>query len=278
MLRLRLSVATKIALYFAVVLITFASVGVTAILSLHRLGQDLGVISQTYLPLTKALAQLESLHKNKERDTDRVLHERDRSTERILVMNTRNYFGKMMQERVSGARATLLSVEGQTRTVDHAFLAEMDRRLRHLTDVYGQYSVAAGALYDALTATPEVRDAQDAEVLTRSNELRSLESQAGREVTFLSNELESHVAQRVEQVHRAEGRAVWVIIGLSLGAIALGLLATGLSQKLLLPIRTLTEEVRGISRGDFGRKVELRSGDEVGLLAEEFNAMAASLR
>lgn len=272
--RFRLSVATKIALCFAVVLVTFASVGVTSIFSLHRLGHDLGVVGGSYLPLTKALAQIESLHKNKERDTDRVLNERDRSTERILVSNTRNYFGKMMQDRVRAARAAVLQAKETARPRDQAFLSDMERRLAALSDHYGEYSAAAGDLFNALSdAAPD-----EALITRRSSELRRLEAQAGREVGFLSGELERQIASRVDQLHAAEVRSAWLIIGLSLFAIALGLLATALSQRLLLPIRTLTEEVRGISRGDFARRVELHSGDEVGALAQEFNAMAASLR
>jgi signal transduction histidine kinase len=49
------------------------------------------------------------------------------------------------------------------------------------------------------------------------------------------------------------------------------------AQRLLRPIRTLTEGVKAVAAGDLSRKVEVRSGDEVGLLAREFNAMAASL-
>ena len=273
MSRLRLSVATKIALSFAVVLVTFASVGVTSIVSLHWLGKDLGVVGESYLPLTKSLAQIESLHKNKERDTDRVLHEHDRSTERILVSNTRNYFGKMMQDRVRAARAVLLRAQGQARRQDAAFFGDMERRLSNLSDRYGEYSAAAGALYDALS----VDIPNETEVAKRSADLRRLEAAAGREVSFLSTELETQIAARVNQVHRAEVRAAWVIIALSLGAIGLGLLATGLSQRLLLPIQLLTEEVKGISRGDFARRVELTSNDEVGALAQAFNGMAASL-
>jgi signal transduction histidine kinase len=49
------------------------------------------------------------------------------------------------------------------------------------------------------------------------------------------------------------------------------------SQRLLAPIRTLTEGVKGVASGDLTRKVEVRGSDELAILAREFNAMAASL-
>ncbi|MGC3996369.1 MAG: ATP-binding protein [Anaeromyxobacter sp.] len=50
-----------------------------------------------------------------------------------------------------------------------------------------------------------------------------------------------------------------------------------ISHRLLAPIRSLTEGVKAVAAGDLSPKVEVRSQDELGLLAREFNAMAASL-
>ncbi len=274
MSRFRLSVATKIALCFLVVLLAFASVGVTSIVSLHRLGQDLGVVSEFYLPLTKALAVIESYQKNKERDTDRVMQERDRATQRIKVKNTGLYFGQVMQEPMRVVQAVLQKAQAGARPQDQPFFADMNRRLASLTHRYEEYGEAAGQLSQALSSP----GTDDAEIAKRWDAMRHLETQAGSEVTFLSTALEKQIASRVDQVHHADVRAATVIISLLVVAFALGLLATGLSQRLLVPIRTLTEEVKGISRGDFARRVELHSNDEVGTLAQEFNAMAASLR
>jgi signal transduction histidine kinase len=277
MSRLRLSVATKIFLCFAVVLVTFASVSITSIVSLHRLGSDLGVVGESYLPLTKAMAQLESFHKNKERDTDRILQEKDRAAERVLIGYTRLYFPKIMRERVSAARGVVQAARAGAHGADLAFLTDMDDKLASLYDRYGDYNAAAGELHDALGK----RDADDELVAQKGQALKKVEAQIGHDVQLLSAAVEYQVARRVEQVHRAEVLAAWAIIALTLAAIAFGLLVTGLAQRLLNPIRVLTEGVKGISRGEFGREIPLSalsSNDELGTLAREFNAMAASLR
>ncbi|MHB1843280.1 MAG: sensor histidine kinase [Deltaproteobacteria bacterium] len=283
---------------------TFGSVAITSIWSLHRLGGDLGIIGECYLPLTKAVGQLESFHKNKERDTDRILAEKDRATERVLMGYTRVFFPKMMKDRVQSARAVIGHAQKLAHGSDLEFLTEMDKRLAELYDRYGVYNDAASALYDALShdaagrkrpkgiveeiplpapstaVASAVKDQAEAvdPVEQRGRALKQIEGLIGREVQILSTRLESRVASRVNDVHRAEVRSAWAIISLSFAAIALGLLATGIAQRTLYPIRVLTEGVQGISRGDFARQVSLGSQDELGQLAQEFNAMAASLR
>lgn len=44
------------------------------------------------------------------------------------------------------------------------------------------------------------------------------------------------------------------------------------------PLSTLTEKARRIGEGDFEQQIEIQSGDEIGVLASEFNRMAARLR
>jgi signal transduction histidine kinase len=223
------------------------------------------------------MAQLESFHKNKERDTDRILQEKDRAAERVLIGYTRLYFPKIMRERVSAARAVVQGAMATARGTDLAFLTDMDDKLAALYERYGDYNSAAGELHEALGK----RDVDDDLITQKGQALKKVEAQIGREVQLLSGAVETQVARRVDQVHRSEVIAAWAIIALTLAAIALGLLVTGLAQRLLNPIRVLTEGVKGISRGEFGREVPLgalSSNDELGTLAREFNAMAASLR
>ncbi len=311
----RLSVATKIFLCFVAVLVTFGSVSITAIWSLHTLGADLGVVSECYLPLTSSVAQIQIFQENRERDNDRLLGVNDRATERVMMGYTRAFFPKMMRDRVAAARTVVERSRALARRGDLDFLNEMDRALQVLSDRYSKYNDAANALYDAISRDPAARRGPhggwDAPVLDgrlhkpgepktepvppalskedaalsaddlikkRAAAFKDLGVSITGEVQILSSRLESRVQRRVNDVHRAEVQLVWAIIGLTLAAILVGLLATGIAQRTLQPIRVLTEGVKGISRGDFALEVPPRSNDELGILVQEFNAMAASLR
>jgi signal transduction histidine kinase len=312
----RLSVATKIFLCFVAVLVTFGSVSITAIWSLHTLGEDLGVVSECYLPLTSSVAQIQIFQENRERDNDRLLGVNDRATERVMMGYTRAFFPKMMRDRVAAARAVVQRSRPLARHGDLEFLNEMDRELTSLSDRYGKYNDAASALYDAISRDPAARrgphggwdtpvldgrphkpgepkaepapppalskeDAAlspDELIKKKATALKDIGVSITGEVQILSSRLETRVARRVNDVHRAELQLVWAIIGLTFAAILVGLLATGIAQRTLQPIRVLTEGVKGISRGDFALEVPPRSNDELGILVREFNAMAASLR
>ena len=68
------------------------------------------------------------------------------------------------------------------------------------------------------------------------------------------------------------------IIALSVVAIAVGLLATGIAARALRPVRTLIDGVSRIGRGDYSAKLGIRGDDEIAVLAREFDAMARSLK
>ncbi len=61
-------------------------------------------------------------------------------------------------------------------------------------------------------------------------------------------------------------------------AVALaGVLTFFLSRRILAPVESLSKAARAMARGDFSRRVEARSRDEVGDLARTFNTMAQDL-
>ncbi len=67
---------------------------------------------------------------------------------------------------------------------------------------------------------------------------------------------------------------------LTAGALALVLavvLSLVTARSITSPIKTLTKAARAFAAGDLGRRVTLKTGDEIGLLAENFNHMAARL-
>jgi signal transduction histidine kinase len=94
----------------------------------------------------------------------------------------------------------------------------------------------------------------------------------------LRNEVAKDMHERIGQA-RSEFRQSMVITGVSTGvAILLVLTLVSLfSGWVFKPIRDLQAGVRRVTEGDFGRPIELKSGDELEDLAVAFNGMMARL-
>ena len=69
------------------------------------------------------------------------------------------------------------------------------------------------------------------------------------------------------------------LLGLSLAGIVLSVMVVSwLVRRVTRPLRELNESAEAVGRGDFSRKIERFSNDEVGDLAQEFNRMTANLQ
>src|SRR5437868_2837453 len=99
---MRLSIATKVFLGFVAVLACSAAVSAYGVARLQRIGQGLSLLSRPYVPLTRAVSNLEAFQKERERSTDRLLAEPDPKVRANLITLDRTYFA-----RVVGARSAL---------------------------------------------------------------------------------------------------------------------------------------------------------------------------
>ena len=69
-----------------------------------------------------------------------------------------------------------------------------------------------------------------------------------------------------------------IMEALVLGLVISILLSFLLSKTMVLPLQRLTDGIELAARGDFSRKLEVTSSDEIGQLTESFNAMARQLQ
>lgn len=270
---MNLSLATRIFLGYAVVLLTFGAVSIYSVVQMRAVGREIRLVSEGYLPLTKAAAQIETFHKNRQRDTERLLDERQPETQRALIKLARVYFPQLMRDRLASARAMASASLERAPDSEDPFLHGLDDRIRELVASYEEYERAAEQVFSIIEARGQVERGNAA-----VQALQTLEKRIDRDIKVVSLMLDQRIAERVRAAERRERQSAWAIIALSLTAIALGLIATVISGRTLAPIRRLTEGVTRIGKGDYSAEVPLATGHEIGVLAREFNAMARSLR
>ena len=81
-------------------------------------------------------------------------------------------------------------------------------------------------------------------------------------------------AEAYESIREMQRNAAW----LALAALLLSLFISSFAaRRITTPLQVLTESSRAIARGDFSRRVDLKSRTEIGELAETFNIMTGDL-
>jgi signal transduction histidine kinase len=87
------------------------------------------------------------------------------------------------------------------------------------------------------------------------------------------------VEQPVSEVYaRLNASILWTGALLLGGLLVAALAASALARSMVRPIRTLDEGARRIGAGELDQRIEVRTGDELEGLAEQFNDMSAQLR
>src|SRR5512142_815847 len=267
-------VATRIFLAFAVSLAAFAAVAVFSVLRLQELRRDLRLLSTGYLPLTRIAAELEV----KDWLASRAVEARnmDRAAREAYLPVARAHFPALVREKVEEGKRVLAAAAPYVRGDDGRFAA-LAARLDALGARWAVYDGEARGLFDAILAGEGSDPAQATAFEARVARVRQLEKGLSLDVKRLQADLESQVSDRIRATERTEANTVVLIVLYSLIALAVGAGAALISQRLLAPIQRLTEGVKAVAAGDLSRKVEVRRDDEIGLLAREFNTMAASL-
>jgi signal transduction histidine kinase len=263
---MRLSLATRIFLGYAAVLLTFGAVSLFSVTEMHRNQEDMRLVSEGYLHLSQTGAQIESFFKNHQRDLERISDEKNAEARKRALRLAQLYFPSQMAAMVTEGRTQARAVSELVPSQEKAFFSDVDGKFKDLDLKVGEYAKALS------TAEP------GADLDDQLDHLMLMQNQIAGAIRLLRAALEAGILQRVAATQERERRTGVAIIGLSLLAIVVGLLATAFAARSLRPIQTLTEGVSRIGRGDYTAHVGFKGDDEIAVLARAFDAMASSLK
>ncbi|TMB40237.1 MAG: HAMP domain-containing protein [Deltaproteobacteria bacterium] len=277
---MRFGIATKVFLGFSAILAMSALVSVFGIVQMHQIGQGLALVSTGYFPLSPLAGSLAAYEKERERSTERLLEERDVKVRRSLLRLDRTEFARIADDFLTRAKTHIASARESASPRDRQALEKIDTRLSLLAAriaEQNQDALGLQALSDQADAAGVSLDHLPAAVDLIAR-LRTAERRVDHEIKTLLNVIQEQMNIGVEEAERKERDTRIAVIGLSLLALAVGLLLTWLSNRALRPIAGLTEAAQRLGRGapDVVAVPE-GGGDELALLAHEFNAMAQRL-
>src|SRR5438105_2396187 len=270
---MRLSIATKVFLGFVAVLVCSAAVSAYGVARLHRIGEGLSLLSRPYMPLARAVSTLEAFHKERVRNTDYMLDASDPKARSNFIALDRTYLARAVGELLASAQQL---VAGAQRTAsDRDVLDRIAVRLDDVAASVADEQKAADMVTARLERAGRGPDPALEDAITR---LRTAQRGVDYKVRELGRILQDQMNRGVDEAEKQERAARWALVALSGIALLVGLLVMWLSQRALQPIRTLTEAAQRLGRGSpESVAVPEEGGDELAVLAREFNAMAQRL-
>lgn len=269
---MRLSIATKVFVAFAVVIVVFTMVLMFGIYRTQATYSQIQTVSQTVVPLSLLLSDVQTDLKS----FNLVLNERDPLVLRRTLQVTR--LGPSMPERF---RTKIAQAEKLANAVDlgaeqtmldgaRAQILELNSRI----NVFAQDSAEFAEL--ALATTDDTR-----EVTSRQETLRDEARAIDEQLTLLRRELQGATDRGLARAKDVERSSLYALSASAVAALAVAIL---LLVGVLVTIRrltALTEATKRIGDGDYQPLHEVahsRVHDEIEELREEFDAMARRLR
>jgi len=265
------SLSARILAAFLLSFVAFLGAVGYPVVQLRALGDGLAVIEGGYLPLSRAATQLEGLQTRIDVDTAflagprgplPVLDLRESATEN----------GRRIELLLDEASLTVADAQKGTREPEEiAVLTSLDRQLVLIAEAHMEHAAVTGTYLGML----EVGALESAEEM--EPELSEVRSQLQVEIAQLGDRVDDSILRVSARTSAAQNRALAASAGLSGAALIIGLIMLGLAGLSLRPIGRMTEEVQRIARGEYSARVEVGRRDELGVLAEEVNAMARSI-
>src|SRR5260370_6723864 len=269
---MRLSLATRIFLGYAAVLVTFALVSAFSVVQMHQNQVEIQLVSQGYLYLSVDTSQINTLYRNLQKHTEALFEEGSAEKRRVSFGPVRVYVSEL-PDPMTEAQATARRIREFATASEQKFIKGLEQKLVALRTQYGAYERTANEVLIELEtgragalASPQIE------------QMKQLDTSIGTEIRFLNASVENRIRERVSKAEERERRTGLLIIGWSVFAIVVGLLATAFSTRTLRPVKTLIEAVSRIGRGDYSTQLGVRGDDEISVLAREFDKMATSLK
>jgi signal transduction histidine kinase len=280
---MRLSISAKIFLGFLVVLATFAGFEWYTLRTMRRLGDELRLVSRGYVELRLEVSELRTTQSN----LLRVLTEqtpRDgghpdgaRRLPRLVKIAIDDARRSRLKQQLPQALQDVTALEAlRSSDEEHALLAQIGERLRAIQTAYLENEELFDEVYGTVGDAPQPGEGRAVDP-TLGERLVGREKAIKRDLTNLSAELRLRAQQAGLRLEASENRSIWANLAGAVFAILVCVTVMVIVTLPLRPLRRLAERTQEIARGDYKQRVDASSGDEIGALGREFNAMAAAL-
>ncbi len=290
---MRVSIPTRIFAAFSTLLLVFGAVSVHGAWALDQLGDRLGGIHRSLLPLPPLLSDI----KSELRAIDAVLEPRERAQIKrgIQLMRRAHPALEVLADRFTSVRRALEL--GQTSPA----VAEQLQRFEVLDVRRVELTRTTEALFDAIlrdqsTGGRELASEGEVEAAAWAADRRRVVdrvNELGLDVSRFEQGIAAEIESALDAFAAQESRAVSSTLVLTVIGLAVGLALTLGAGLTLRPLRTLRDAVERMARGDFdalvrpdapglaarpGRARSVTVDSEIGDLAADIGRLAEAIR
>lgn len=275
---MRITIGSKV---FGVSLLLVLLMSMAALLSSYLVRDvNFGLIrvKETYIPLSRAVAEVEAYQLEQELVTRSLIAElRDPTIDEAAVergLQSVSDRGHKVDAAIAEAHGLIAAARADERYDDHLVeLVELDAMILAIEREHQDFQDESLRLVEILRQGNQEVNATLLAFL-RSEE-REFDDQIDKAVVVVSRFTERASAEALE----AERRVYQANLVLTALAAFAGLLLTaGVVRGMVRPVHALVDATQQIERGNLEIRVEVRSRDEIGQLAQSFNHMAGEFR
>jgi signal transduction histidine kinase/HAMP domain-containing protein len=237
---------------------------------LQAVGREIEAVNTGFLPMAEVGVELHAIVRQLDRDHDRFA----RDSPRPLAGRRASAAMYRAGLHDSVARGRVRAHNARRVLVDPDDLGAIDAVLETLDEIELQSTAYEEAVNTWLVAQESSEPATTAGHLADLDRRRqALAAGAGRTAALI----EGQVLRISHRTATAQDQALVVSGALAALALLLSAALAGVALVALRPIAQLTAQVQRVAAGDLTKRVEIATEDEMGVLAAEFNTMAAAV-
>jgi two-component system, NtrC family, sensor kinase len=262
------SIPGRIFAGFTVVLLAFGTLAAASVWQHQRTAQTLRLLHEGYLPLSLSISEARATQAAFATMVERALEGGETAAAEGWLEIARRI-------RPFALRRALDATAQAQRLVRYKReLKPLTNLHRALEAVLVEYELSEED-FETLSSAVAARDRASRSAALTNIRVREREAQLRlAEAWQLINE---RIAVTGQKARDDEQRAVGLLAGLGLLALALTLAITFWSQRVLSPLTRLSERVASVARGDLSARSEPHADDELGRVAAEFERMVGAL-
>ncbi len=265
----RRSVANRVLLAFAVVLFAFAGVAGWSVLAQRAAAREAELMRSGYLPLNTVLKDAEATQDLWNSQLNHITTARNPADKEewfraALSVGRPKQFAAV---RAALARALANSEDNGVRDVGRELSREATAIEKYLADDERRLTELFAAL--------DRGDSKRAEALRADLVTRGI--QGKRRLRNLSERVQRNVDALLAAARDRERLAIRLLFGLSIVTVLVGVGMALYARRVLAPLATVTERAKAVADGDLTPRPVVASNDEIGELAQTFEAMVLAI-